>query len=73
MNQDKYFDKFNIMIIGDEKVGKSSILERYIFNIPNINTLFKLDILTKNLQMTENKQWEWSVTIKINTSKIKNI
>lgn len=26
---EKYFDKFNIMIIGDEKVGKSTILERY--------------------------------------------
>jgi small GTP-binding protein len=29
--QDKYFDKFNIMIIGDEKVGKTSILERYFY------------------------------------------
>lgn len=29
MEADKVFDKFNIMIIGDEKVGKTSILERY--------------------------------------------
>ena len=26
---DKPYDKFNIMLIGDEKVGKSTILERY--------------------------------------------
>ena len=26
----KYEDKFNIMIIGDEKVGKTTILERYM-------------------------------------------
>jgi len=28
MESEKIFDKFNIMIIGDEKVGKTSILER---------------------------------------------
>jgi hypothetical protein len=28
MNSEKIFDKFNIMIIGDEKVGKSAIIER---------------------------------------------
>jgi len=28
MTSEKYFDKFVIMIIGDEKVGKTSILER---------------------------------------------
>jgi len=28
MDVEKIFDKFNIMIIGDEKVGKTSILER---------------------------------------------
>ena len=31
MNTEKYFDKFNIMIIGDEKVGKTSILERLVY------------------------------------------
>ena len=28
LNSEKIFDKFNIMIIGDEKVGKSAIIER---------------------------------------------
>jgi len=28
MESDRVYDKFNIMIIGDEKVGKTSILER---------------------------------------------
>ena len=28
-NQVKYLDKFNIMVIGDEKVGKTTLLERY--------------------------------------------
>jgi len=28
MDSEKIFDKFNVMIIGDEKVGKSAILER---------------------------------------------
>jgi len=28
MESERPFDKFNIMIIGDEKVGKTSILER---------------------------------------------
>ncbi len=27
----KVFDKFSVMIIGDEKVGKSSLIERLIF------------------------------------------
>lgn len=27
---EKPFDKFNIMLIGDEKVGKSTLLERYL-------------------------------------------
>ena len=26
---DKPYDKFNIMVLGDEKVGKTTILERY--------------------------------------------
>jgi len=30
MEKKKYEDKFNIMIIGDEKVGKTTILERYM-------------------------------------------
>ncbi len=29
-NKKKYEDKFNVMIIGDEKVGKTAILERYL-------------------------------------------
>ena len=35
MNSSKLFDKFSVMIIGDEKVGKSSLIERLIklFNI----------------------------------------
>lgn len=27
---ENYADKFNIIIIGDEKVGKSTIIERYL-------------------------------------------
>lgn len=30
MDRNKYSDKFNIMIIGDEKVGKTAILERHL-------------------------------------------
>ncbi len=50
MNSDKIFDKFNIMIIGDEKVGKTSILERYLLLIELI-----LDISQKNTLMIEDK------------------
>ncbi len=53
MNSEKYFDKFNIMIIGDEKVGKSTILERYIVYSLNI----KLDTSIKTIPMTENRLW----------------
>lgn len=65
MNSEKVFDKFNIMIIGDEKVGKTSILERQFSN--NI-----IDISQKSTQMTEDKLWEWNVMKKLNTQIIKN-
>ena len=35
------YDRFSVMIIGDEKVGKSSLIERYY--------LFNLDILTESM------------------------
>jgi GTPase SAR1 family protein len=38
------------MIIGDEKVGKSTIIERYFKNLNK-------DISIKNSQVIENKQW----------------
>jgi len=53
MNTEKYFDKFNIMIIGDEKVGKTSILERY-----NLFFILILDIFIKLTQMIESRHLE---------------
>jgi GTPase SAR1 family protein len=53
MKSEKYTEKFNIMIIGDEKVGKSSILERY--NIYKYKKNIIKDILTKSLVQIENK------------------
>lgn len=48
MNADnKIFDRFSVMIIGDEKVGKSSLIERF-------NFIFKLkDTLIGNTTMKE--------------------
>lgn len=40
----KIFDKFSVMIIGDEKVGKSSLIERLYLIIIK-------DILIANIQM----------------------
>jgi GTPase SAR1 family protein len=57
MNKENFYDKFNIMIIGDEKVGKSTIIERYVKNLNK-------DISIKNSQVIENKQWVLNVTKK---------
>ena len=44
----KIFDRFSVMIIGDEKVSKSSLIERY-----TIIFTFKLDISIESILTNE--------------------
>ncbi len=43
MNNKRINDKFNIMIIGDVNVGKTTILERYINNKKSLEETFLIN------------------------------